>query len=43
MSAYDRWYRLGDKRNELLALWEAEQYGRDSFGHQLQGSGTSQA
>jgi predicted RNA methylase len=30
--AYDRWLLLGDKRNELLALWEAEQYGRDSFG-----------
>jgi predicted RNA methylase len=30
--AYDRWFLLGDKRNELLALWEVEQYGRDSFG-----------
>jgi hypothetical protein len=29
---YDRWYLLGDKRNELLALREVEQYGRDSFG-----------
>ena len=31
--AYDRWFLLGDKRNELLALWEVEQYGRDSFGN----------
>src|SRR5215813_10815586 len=30
--AYDRWFMLGDKRNELLALWEVQQYGRDSFG-----------
>jgi hypothetical protein len=30
--AYDRWFLLGDKRNELLARWEVEQYGRDSFG-----------
>lgn len=29
---YDRWFPLGDKRNELLALWEVRQYGRDSFG-----------
>ena len=29
---YDRWLLLGDKRNELLALWEVQQYGRDSFG-----------
>jgi hypothetical protein len=29
---YDRWFLLGEKRNELLALWEIEQYGRDSFG-----------
>ena len=29
---YDRWYLLGEKRNELLALREVEQYGRDSFG-----------
>jgi 16S rRNA G966 N2-methylase RsmD len=29
---YDRWFLLGEKRNELLALWEVEQYGRDSFG-----------
>jgi len=30
--AYDRWFLLGEKRNELLALWEVQQYGRDSFG-----------
>ena len=30
--AYDRWLLLGDKRNELLALWQVQQYGRDSFG-----------
>jgi predicted RNA methylase len=29
---YDRWFLLGDKRNELLALPEVEQYGRDSYG-----------
>jgi hypothetical protein len=29
---YDRWFLLGEKRNELLALQEVEQYGRDSFG-----------
>ena len=29
---YDRWFLLGEKRNELLARWEVEQYGRDSFG-----------
>src|SRR5215469_10478476 len=29
---YDRWFLLGEKRNELLALWEVQQYGRDSFG-----------
>jgi 16S rRNA G966 N2-methylase RsmD len=29
---YDRWFLLGDKRNELLARWEVERYGRDSFG-----------
>ncbi|MGN6429766.1 MAG: hypothetical protein ACTHNB_03415 [Gaiellaceae bacterium] len=29
---YDRGLLLGPKRNELLALWEVEQYGRDSFG-----------
>jgi hypothetical protein len=29
---YDRWFLLHDKRNELLARWEVEQYGRDSFG-----------
>jgi predicted RNA methylase len=30
--AYDRWFLLGEKRNELLALREVQQYGRDSFG-----------
>jgi predicted RNA methylase len=30
--AYDRWFLLGKKRNELLALHEVQQYGRDSFG-----------
>src|SRR5215471_1202557 len=30
--AYDRWFLLGEKRNEPLALWEVQQYGRDSFG-----------
>jgi hypothetical protein len=30
--AYDRWFLLGEKRDELLALWEVQQYGRDSFG-----------
>jgi len=29
---YDRWLLLGEKRNEVLALWEVQQYGRDSFG-----------
>jgi hypothetical protein len=29
---YDRWFLLGEKRNELLTLREVEQYGRDSFG-----------
>src|SRR5215472_1583742 len=29
---YDRWFLLGEKRNELLSLWEVQQYGRDSFG-----------
>src|SRR6185437_3623110 len=29
---YDRWFLLGEKRHELLALQEVEQYGRDSFG-----------
>ena len=28
---YDRSLLLGPKRNELLALWEVEQYGRDGF------------
>lgn len=28
---YDRWFLLGEKRNELLARWEVEQYGRDNF------------
>jgi 16S rRNA G966 N2-methylase RsmD len=30
--AYDRWFLLGEKRNELLTLREVEQYGRDNFG-----------
>lgn len=30
--AYDRWFLLGEKRNEELALWEVQQYGLDSFG-----------
>jgi predicted RNA methylase len=30
--AYDRWFLLSEKRNEVLALWEVQQYGRDSFG-----------
>jgi hypothetical protein len=30
--AYDRWFLLGEKRNELLTLREVQQYGRDSFG-----------
>jgi hypothetical protein len=29
---YDRWLLLGEKRNDVLALWEVQQYGRDSFG-----------
>lgn len=29
---YDRWFLLGEKRSERLALWEVQQYGRDSFG-----------
>lgn len=29
---YDRGFLLGDKRNEVLALWEVQQYGRDIFG-----------
>ena len=29
---YDRWFLLGEKRNEMLSLQEAQQYGRDSFG-----------
>ena len=29
---YDRALLLGPKRDELLELWEVEQYGRDSFG-----------
>jgi hypothetical protein len=28
---YDRWFLLGEKRNEVLARWEVEQYGRDNF------------
>jgi len=30
--AYDRWFLLSERRNELLALWEVQQYGHDSFG-----------
>jgi hypothetical protein len=30
--AYNRWFLLGEKRHELLALHEVQQYGRDSFG-----------
>jgi hypothetical protein len=30
--AYDRWFLLGEKRSVQLALWEIQQYGRDSFG-----------
>ena len=30
--AYDRRFMLGEKRDELLALREVRQYGRDSFG-----------
>jgi hypothetical protein len=29
---YDRWFLLGEKRNDVLALREVQQYGRDSFG-----------
>jgi 16S rRNA G966 N2-methylase RsmD len=29
---YDRWLLLGEKRSQPLALWEVQQYGRDSFG-----------
>lgn len=29
---YNRWFLLGEKRNEQLALWEVQQYGRDAFG-----------
>jgi hypothetical protein len=29
---YDRWLLLGEKRNEVIDLWEVERYGRDSFG-----------
>ena len=29
---YDRWLLLGEKRSEMLALREVQQYGRDSFG-----------
>jgi hypothetical protein len=32
-ATYDRAYLLGEaKRNDLLALWEVERYGQDSFG-----------
>jgi len=30
--AYDRWFLLGEKRNEQLSLPEVRQYGLDSFG-----------
>src|SRR6516165_7639327 len=30
--AYDRWFLLGEKRNEVLSLREVQQYGRDTFG-----------
>lgn len=29
---YDRWFLLGEKRNQVLTLREVQQYGRDSFG-----------
>jgi hypothetical protein len=29
---YDRAYLLGEKRNDVLALWEVQRYGQDSFG-----------
>jgi predicted RNA methylase len=29
---HDRSYLLGERRNDVLALWEVQQYGRDSFG-----------
>jgi len=29
---YDRWFLLGEKRNDVLTLREVQQYGRDSFG-----------
>ena len=29
---YDRWFLLGEKRYEVLALPEVQQYGRDNFG-----------
>jgi hypothetical protein len=28
--AYDRWFLLGEKRNEVLTLREVQSYGRDS-------------
>ena len=30
---YNRPFLLGEKRNELLALWEVQQYGRNIFGN----------
>jgi hypothetical protein len=30
--AYDRRFLLGEKRNELVDLWEVERYGLDTFG-----------
>src|SRR5215831_6725101 len=29
---YDRWFMLGEKRYDVLALAEVRQYGRDNFG-----------
>ena len=29
---YDRWFWLGEKRYDVLALPEVQQYGRDNFG-----------
>jgi hypothetical protein len=31
-ATYDRAYLLGEKRNDVLALWEVQRYGQDSFG-----------
>ncbi|MGN6870212.1 MAG: hypothetical protein ACTHMY_17620 [Solirubrobacteraceae bacterium] len=32
MRAYDRSFLLGEKRNELVDLWEVQRYGLDAFG-----------